>query len=403
MPRPPTPVGSYGVIKVEELTPAKDGTRRFRASTYFRMADGSSQRVRRQGPSKARAVARLKEALVDLTDEVKGGAVSGSTRFTRLADLWLEELEQEATLGNLSPTTVRLYRGALSNWVLPSLGQLQSREVMVANCDKAIKNARAKASYDTAKTVKAAMSGVCDYGVRHGAMKLNPVRSIARMSRGEERTVVALDLEQRIDLMAKLREYGPSRQQDAKGRSLGGRGRIWLDLPDIMEAMLATGVRLGELLALDSDEVDPANATVVISHHLVRITGQGLVRRRKRKGNRDGLVLKVPQWSVPMWRRRKLASGGGPLFPSFTGNWLDPSNVINAISTAMADVGYGWVTSHVFRKTVATVLDEAELPTTAIADQLGNTRAVAEKHYRRKRAANQANADALEDMLREAT
>lgn len=61
------------------------------------------------------------------------------------------------------------------------------------------------------------------------------------------------------------------------------------------------------------------------------------------------------------------------------------------------------MTSHVFRKTVATVLDEADLPTTAIADQLGNTRAVAEKHYRRKRAANQANADALEGMLREAT
>lgn len=403
MPRPPTPVGSYGVINVEELPPTKNGTKRFRASTYFRMADGSSQRVRRQATSQARAVARLKAALVELADEVKGDTISGSTRFARVTDLWLEELEQEASLGNLSPTTVRLYRGALSNWVLPSLGQLQSREVLVANCDKVIKNARAKASYDTAKTVKAVMSGVCDYGVRHGAMKLNPVRSIARMSRGEERTVVALDLEQRIELMAKLREYGPSRQQDAKGRSLGGRGQIWLDLPDIMEAMLATGVRLGELLALDSAEVDPANATVVISHHLVRITGQGLVRRRKRKGNRDGLVLKVPQWSVPMWRRRKLASGGGPLFPSFTGNWLDSSNVINAISMAMADVGYGWVTSHVFRKTVATVLDEAELPTTAIADQLGNTRAVAEKHYRRKRVANQANADALESMLREAT
>jgi len=403
MPRPPTPVGSYGVIKVEELAPTEDGVKRFRASTYFRMADGSSQRVRRQGPTRPRAVARLKEALVELADEVKGDTVSGSTRFSRLAELWLEEREQEAALGNLSPTTVRLYGGALTNWVLPSLGQLQSREVLVTNCDKVIKNARAKASYDTAKTVKAAMSGVCDYGVRHGAMKLNPVRSIARMSRGEERTVVVLDLDQRIDLLTKLRTYGPQRQQDAKGRSLGGRGQIWLDLPDIMEAMLATGVRLGELLALDPDDVDPANATVVISHHLVRITGQGLVRRRKRKGNRDGLVLKVPQWSVPMWRRRKLASGGGPVFASFTGNWLDPSNVINAISTAMADVGYGWVTSHVFRKTVATVLDEADLPTTAIADQLGNTRAVAEKHYRRKRAANQANADALESMLREAT
>jgi integrase len=67
----------------------------------------------------------------------------------------------------------------------------------------------------------------------------------------------------------------------------------------------------------------------------------------------------------------------------------------------MEVAGYGWVTSHVFRKTVATVLDEANLPITAIADQLGNTRAVAERHYRKRRVANQASADALEGMLGE--
>lgn len=403
MPRPPTPIGTYGVIKLEELSPANDGRSRFRASTYFRMSDGSSQRVRRTGPSRASADRRLKEALVELAREAKGDAIDGSTRFTHVVDLWLDELAQEADLGNLSPTTVRLYRGALKNWAMPSLGQLQCRELSVTGCDRVVKNARAKASYDTAKTVKAALSGACDYGVRHGALTMNPIRSVGRMTRGDEKEVVALSLEQRLDLMAKLVKFGPSKKADAKGRSLGARGRIWLDLPDIMEAMLATGVRLGELLALEADDVDPQAATVRVSHHLIRITGHGLVRRKKRKGNRDGLLLKVPAWSVPMWRRRKLASGGGPLFPSFTGEWLDPSNVINRIREAMTEVGYGWVTSHVFRKTVATVLDEADLPTTAIADQLGNTRAVAEKHYRKQRTANEANADALEDMMRKAT
>jgi hypothetical protein len=36
------------------------------------------------------------------------------------------------------------------------------------------------------------------------------------------------------------------------------------------------------------------------------------------------------------------------------------------------------LTGHVFRKTVATVLREADLLSGAVADQLGNTRAVAE-------------------------
>ncbi|WP_162788770.1 hypothetical protein [Amycolatopsis albispora] len=50
--------------------------------------------------------------------------------------------------------------------------------------------------------------------------------------------------------------------------------------------------------------------------------------------------------------------------------WLDPSNVIHRLKEAFTECGYGWVTSHVFRKTVATVLDEANLPTGAIADSV---------------------------------
>lgn len=67
---------------------------------------------------------------------------------------------------------------------------------------------------------------------------------------------------------------------------------------------------------------------------------------------------------------------------------------------AFAEVGYGWVTSHAFHRTVATVL-EADLSTTAIADQLRNTRAVAERHYSKRRVANQVKAEALEEMLGE--
>jgi integrase len=73
--------------------------------------------------------------------------------------------------------------------------------------------------------------------------------------------------------------------------------------------------------------------------------------------------------------------------------------LINRIAEAMTAVGYGWVTTHVVRKTVGTVLEEADLPTTAIADQQGNTRAVAERHYRERRVANQANAAAPGTML----
>lgn len=57
--------------------------------------------------------------------------------------------------------------------------------------------------------------------------------------------------------------------------------------------------------------------------------------------------------------------------PPANGAWLDPGNVTHCSREAFSACAYEWVTSHVFRKTVATVLDEANLATMAIADQLG--------------------------------
>jgi integrase len=208
--------------------------------------------------------------------------------------------------------------------------------------------------------------------------------------------VVALTPAQVADIRVKLHGFAETKQVDAKGRSVGSRGKVWYDLEDIVDAMLSTGGRIGEVLACDGEDVHATEQEVILAHHVVRISGEGLVRQELRKGNEEGLVLAVPAWSVPMWRRRKLASGGGKLFPSWNGEWLDPSNVIGRLKEALTAIGYGWLTSHVLRKTAAKVLDDANLPTSAIADQLGNSQKVVEKHYRRKRASNQAAAAALE-------
>jgi hypothetical protein len=134
-------------LDVEQLPPTRAGKVRHRASAYFRMADGSLRLVRRQASTKGQATARLKEALLELATEAQDGDISKDTRFCQVVELWLDEIAQEAELGNLSPTTVSLYRRALKNWALPSLGQLRCREVLVTRCDKVIKKARVKASY----------------------------------------------------------------------------------------------------------------------------------------------------------------------------------------------------------------------------------------------------------------
>jgi integrase len=402
MGRPPTPVGHYGKITSKEVPYIKrDGkpAKRCEARCYFRMADGSRKEVMRTGRTKTEAENRLKDQLTTLANEITGGDITGDTRFAQICDLWLTDFRQEQTMAGKSPTTAETYERFLRLWIKPALGELQAREVRAGACDRLVKKAHEKRSYETAASVRTVLSSVCGYAVRMGAMDSNPAKSVGRLSRGAPREIKAMTLDQRLELLEKLEKYGNTKQTDAQGRSLGKRGVVWLHLPDIVRSMLATGVRLGELLALAGEEIDPTAATVFVGHHLVREKGVGLRRLEYRKGHGRQLLLGVPQWSVPMWRRRKLASGGGPVFPSFNDEWLDPSNMFTKIREAMNECGFEWVTSHVWRKTVAHVLDEAGLSTNQIADQLGNTAKVVDQRYRKPRVANEAMAAALESML----
>jgi hypothetical protein len=80
-------------------------------------------------------------------------------------------------------------------------------------------------SYDAAKSVRAVLSGICGYAVRHGVYDTNPVHSVARLSRGqgEGKEVVALSKSQRADMLVKLEAYAVTRRTDSKGRRVGHR------------------------------------------------------------------------------------------------------------------------------------------------------------------------------------
>jgi integrase len=75
-----------------------------------------------------------------------------------------------------------------------------------------------------------------------------------------------------------------------------------------------------------------------------------------------------------------------PVFPAPLGGWRDPSNTQADLREAFMNAGFDWVTSHVFRKTVATVMDQARLSSRAAADQLGhaNTSMTSDVYFGRK-------------------
>ena len=147
------------------------------------------------------------------------------------------------------------------------------------------------------------------------------------------------------------------------------------DLLDLSAFLLATGLRIGEALAVTWSEVDFDTATSAVSSTLIRVTGRGLIRKgtKSEAGQRR---LRLPVWCVTMLQRRAqtLYDPERPVFGTIDGDFRDPRNVSRFLKEAREAVGLDWVTAHAWRQTTATVLDEMGATGRMIADQLGHTR-----------------------------
>ena len=134
------------------------------------------------------------------------------------------------------------------------------------------------------------------------------------------------------------------------------------------------------------------------------MTGEGLLRKgtKSRAGER---TLPLPLSALAVLRRRFMSGGrlDQPLFPAVNGGFRDPANVRRELREARGDQALAWITSHSFRKTAATILDEAALSARLVADQLGHSRpSMTQDVYLARRAVDSQAALALEVALRDA-
>jgi integrase len=140
--------------------------------------------------------------------------------------------------------------------------------------------------------------------------------------------------------------------------------------------MLATGARIGEILALRWEDLALAaeRPTLTICGTLVFVKGKGFFRQEWTKSDAGHRMIVLPRFAVGMLLARKLVAADNPndaIFASRRGTWLSPNNVRRQWRQARADTNLAWVTPHTFRKTVATLIKE-EADTKSAAAQLGH-------------------------------
>ncbi|TCB87728.1 site-specific integrase [Micromonospora zingiberis] len=359
MARPELPIGTSGKIRTERLGPG-----RFRARARFRDYDGVTRDIEvtdTTGPAAVRALkVKLRDRSTPNDDEI-----TRETRISRLADLWIEEITAEE---RITSQTIHRYQTSVRTAILPALGNLRIREASVGRLDRFLRDI-AKDRPSAAKGVKVVLSQMFALAVRHGAIPTNPVRDTGRL-RKPRRTVVALTDEHLQAVRTAIRDW----QQPVPGKP---GPRHTGDLADIVDLMLATGARIGEILALRWEDLDLAveRPTLTICGTLVYVKGQGIFRQPWTKSDAGYRMLVLPRFAVGMLLARKLMAADNPhdaIFASRRGTWLSPNNVRRQWRQARADTDLDWVTPHTFRKTVATLIKE-ETDTKSAAAQLGHS------------------------------
>lgn len=383
MARPPLPVGSYGKIK----TWLQDGV--WIARVQYRDFDGKVRMVKRRGPSEAAATRALRAALADRQAPVKASEVTPQTKLKKVVELWLAEVERDVASGRKSPATLDAYRSIARRHVRPALGELRIREVDTPAVDRALAVIKQR-SVSGARTSKIVISGAMRYAARHGAVTVNPVREVAPIESPPRPRPRSLTAEERKQWLSAVREHK--------------KASDW-DLPDLSLMMLATGCRIGECLAIGWTEVDFDEGTVDVCWHLVRQTGVGLLRLPSTKSGSTGeRLVPLPSWAMTMLKRRRLAIGSRvePVFPDSLGGWRDPSNVRKVWRQVRDELEMDGLVSHMLRKTVASFLDDSNVPARKISDQLGhaNIRMTQDRYLARKLTDRQT-ADVLEGLLDE--
>jgi integrase len=379
MSRPPLPLGTMGDIRCYPTAGGK-----VRAMAYFRDYDGQTRPVERVGKTEAAARNRLKEACRDRGRTDSAADITPDTTVAALAEAWFSEIQVAVDTGDRSPGTGKMYRDRIDNQVIPAIGAVRLREVRLSRVDKVLRTVREKHGVGVAKATRTVLSGMFGLAARHDAMPGNLVRDAAtiRSAPAEHRT---LQLEEVWDIRAKLR--------------VDARAVEW-DLVDFVDMMLSTGLRIGETAAITWPSLDLDAGTVEVRGTVVRITGKGLIIKPKPKSRAGWRVIELPTWAVTMLRHRQKAVVSNEwqaVFTSPLGMLRDPSNTQGDLRTVLDRARYPDVTSHAFRRTVATLMDKAGLSARAAADQLGHAKvSMTQDHYYGRRSAGTGAAAVLE-------
>ena len=269
-----------------------------------------------------------------------GPTVTGETDLAEFVDHWLTHLRAER---RLEDTTVNEYERVLRKVVIPELGDCGLRELTTNRMDCFLDVLRGLA-VNRQRKAKVVTGAMLEMAVELGVVASNPVRGTASIVRPKSEAR-ALTLDEIDAARAAVRTWMAKDRPGPKATD---------DMADLIEVLLGTGARIGEVLALRWGDVDLDAMRLCVSGTVKTETGKGTYR----KSLSATRTVALPQFVVAVLRRRQGSarrSATSAVFPTRNGTWQQVNNVERRWRRVRQEAGLEWVTPHAFRKSAGNI------------------------------------------------
>jgi integrase len=385
--RPPLRIGEHG-----KITRVRLGNGTWLARCRYRDRDGVKRLVQRVGPPDEYdqygklAVDALKEALAERRLPTGPDAIGLTTLISVLVEEHLVRLTEDGRAAR----TLDTYRSAATK-LQKFLGGVRVGEATPARVDAALRSMRTAHGATTARQAKTILRGALQLAVMANVLGNNPVRDVdAIKSKRRPQGASALTADQLRALLERVRASDECRT---------------LDLIDPITLLIATGLRESELLGLLWSDFNSDAGTIAVTGKVFRATGQGLQRDDNAKSEAGLRTLPLPQFAIDVLNQRRQLPFLGEqqmIFSSTAGTLRDPNNFNTQWRHVRDGLGAAGVTTHSFRKSLATLIDDEGLSARIGADQLGHTNVsmTQDKYMSRGRVHTQV-ADLLDRLIAE--
>jgi integrase len=264
--------------------------------------------------------------------------ITPRTTVAALADDWLQQLRVEERLDR---TTINEYERVLRKLVVPRLGGVSLHELTTERINVVLAELGAE-SLNRQRKAKVIMGAMLDTAVEHGAVSVNPVRGSLSISRPrlDVRSLTSAEIENvRAAVSAWLSKNRPGPRSSA-------------DMADIIELMLATGARIGEVLALRWRDID-LDARVVEINATIK-TESGIGTYRKSLPRHRTVELTAVGALVLEARRRAIPDNFlDAVFTTRNVTWQQVNNVERRWRQIRKEADLEWVTPDAFRGLLA--------------------------------------------------